>query len=83
MFCSIRKFRSIQGTDYVYLAMKAMLRAIKDHNLRVKNGRASDNDTYIKSAACTGLGTFYGVCGYELQSLPPGGLPKSPPFYSL
>jgi len=56
---------SIQGTDYVYLAMKAMLPAIKDHNISVKNGRASDNDTYIKSVACTGLGTFYGKMSFD------------------
>ncbi|KAL6077932.1 Phage-tail assembly protein-like protein, variant 2 [Balamuthia mandrillaris] len=46
---------SIQGTDHVYLAMKAMLRAIKDHN-------QAHPDNAIRSVACTGLGTFYGVC---------------------
>jgi len=56
---------SIQGTDYVYLAMKAMLRAVKDHNLRVKNGTVSDTDSPIKSAACTGLGTFYGKMAFD------------------
>jgi len=45
---------SIEGTDYVYLAMKAMLTAVRHHNDSV------DADKRIRSVACTGLGTFYG-----------------------
>lgn len=45
---------SIEGTDYVYLAMKAMLGAVKRFNMSV------ENDKRIKSVACTGLGTFFG-----------------------
>jgi len=46
---------SIQGTDHVYLAFKAMCRAIYDHNLSVR-----DPAHAIRTAACTGFGTFYG-----------------------
>jgi O-acetyl-ADP-ribose deacetylase (regulator of RNase III) len=46
---------SIEGTDNVYLAMKAMLRAVKGHN-----AAATQEAHKIKSVACTGLGTFYG-----------------------
>ncbi|KAL6046732.1 Macro domain-containing protein [Balamuthia mandrillaris] len=49
---------SIQGTDHVYLAMKAMLRAIKDHN-------QAHPDNAICSVACTGLGTFYGMMALD------------------
>ncbi|KAL6077931.1 Phage-tail assembly protein-like protein [Balamuthia mandrillaris] len=49
---------SIQGTDHVYLAMKAMLRAIKDHN-------QAHPDNAIRSVACTGLGTFYGMMALD------------------
>jgi len=50
---------SIEGTDYVYLAMKAMLNAIKKHN------QSSSYEEKIKSVACTGLGTFYGKMELE------------------
>jgi O-acetyl-ADP-ribose deacetylase (regulator of RNase III) len=43
---------SIEGTDYVYLSMKAMLNAVKKFN--------QANQHQIKSVACTGLGTYYG-----------------------
>jgi len=45
---------SVEGTDHVYLAMKAMLNAVKKHNSSTEPGDR------IKSVACTGLGTFYG-----------------------
>lgn len=45
---------SIQGTDNVYLAMKAMLTAVKKHN------SSSKEEKCIRSVVCTGLGTFYG-----------------------
>lgn len=48
---------SIEGTDYVYLAMKAMLTAVRKHNEIAKDK--------IKSVACTGLGTFYGKMDLE------------------
>jgi O-acetyl-ADP-ribose deacetylase (regulator of RNase III) len=47
---------SIQKTDYVYLAMKAMLKAVADHN-KIHND--------IHSVVCTGLGTYYGKMDYE------------------
>jgi len=50
---------SVLHTDYVYLAMKAMLRAVKDHNLQAVPERK------IRSVACTGLGTFYGRMPYH------------------
>lgn len=46
---------SIEGTDYVYLAMKAMLNAVKKFNLSQQ-----ENSKKIRSVVCTGLGTFYG-----------------------
>ena len=60
---------SIRGTDYVYLAFKAMLTAVRDHNvLALQQAAASSTSSTaseptlrpIRSVACTGLGTFYG-----------------------
>ncbi len=49
---------SIVGTDYVYLAMKALLSEVRRFN--------KENTTKkIKSVACTGLGTFYGKMPYD------------------
>lgn len=53
---------SIQHTDKVYLAMKAMLRAVKDHNDK------SPDYKKIKTVACTGLGKIISIAG--ICSLP-------------
>lgn len=54
----------INGTDYVYLAMKAMLRAVHRHNAKEAKklqGEAGEQvSRQIKRVVCTGLGTFYG-----------------------
>jgi len=49
---------SIIDTDYAYLAMKAMLSAVANHNLAIMNNTSKEQ--VIKSVACCGLGTFFG-----------------------
>jgi len=49
---------SIDQTDYVYLAMKAMLRAVADHNERAIMD--PENYKFIETVACPGLGTSSG-----------------------
>lgn len=49
---------SIQQTDYVYLAMKAMLRAVADHNEKAL--MSPQEFRFIETVACPGLGTNYG-----------------------
>lgn len=50
---------SIRGTDNVYLAMKAMLTAVKEHN-------KVHVDDPIKHVACTGLGMLYFVIYFKI-----------------
>jgi len=50
---------SVKNTDNVYLAMKAMLRAVKDHNLAV-----TKESKKIRTVACSGLGTHCGRLEY-------------------
>jgi len=49
---------SIQQTDNVYLAMKAMLRAVADHNERALMN--PQEFQFIETVVCPGLGTNYG-----------------------
>jgi len=49
---------SIQQTDNVYLAMKAMLRAVADHNERALMN--PQEFKFIETVVCPGLGTNYG-----------------------
>ncbi|KAL0487372.1 dual specificity protein phosphatase [Acrasis kona] len=54
---------SIQQTDYVYLAMKSMLRAVADHNERALMD--PENYRFIETVACPGLGTSSGKMELE------------------
>jgi O-acetyl-ADP-ribose deacetylase (regulator of RNase III)/protein-tyrosine phosphatase/rhodanese-related sulfurtransferase len=55
---TLRVLHSIQQTDNVYLAMKAMLRAVADHNERALMN--PQEFKFIETVVCPGLGTNHG-----------------------
>ncbi len=60
---------TITGTINAYLAMRAVIRAVKAHNLKVARNELDDTHTCIETILCPGLGTAIGKLPYEIAAV--------------